>query len=181
VIKKVKKSSATTKKSKPQKTIHPLFKVGIAIIVLLIGAGLVYSTMLFKNSDYEQQGFITCNEDNTVCEESKHIHAEIEVSYCGEQIQFPKENGDTGKQHTHKERNKIHWHARIPIEPETKIYIDSTPRKLVSFFEQMGMTPPFSCPTNPNPDVEVIVNNNVQLEGLDYVWQEGDNIHVTIK
>ena len=180
MVKKTKKSSVAVKK-KPNSRKRPLLSVIIVVLVLIVGGFFVYSALSFKNSNYEQHGFITCNPENTVCEESKHIHAEIEVSLCREDIQFPKEKGDTGKQHTHKERNKIHWHARLSLDPETKTYIDDTPRRLTAFFEQMDMTFPTSCPDNPTPQLIVRVNNEERPEGLDYVWQEGDDILVRVE
>lgn len=147
-------------------------------MVLVLFAFLAYSVLAFKNSSYEAQGFITCNAENTVCEESKHIHADIEVSMCGTSIVFPKEKGDTGKQHTHKERNKIHWHANAGIDPVSHEYLDPSPRMLSAFFEQMETPIPTVCNGKP---AYVQVRANGQPQDINYVWQDGDTIHVIVE
>ncbi len=144
--------------------------------IAIVGA-LIYFAVSFKNSTYEQTGFITCNEQNTSCEESKHIHADIAVSICGQSIQFPKEKGDTQKQHTHKERNKIHWHARITVDPITRQYLDSSPRILYAFFEQMNTPIPTTCNGKP-ATTQIFVNNSPQT--INYVWDDGDAIRVIV-
>jgi hypothetical protein len=151
-------------------------------IATLAGVGIIgvlaYSVMMFQSSSYEKQGFITCNAENTVCEESKHIHADVHVTLCSNVINFPKEKGDTGKQHTHKERNKIHWHARINVDPVAQSYIDASPRRLSAFFEQMETPIPTTCNGKPAA-VQVLANGQAQT--MDYVWSDGDLIHVIVE
>lgn len=154
--------------------------IGIAICILI--GFLAYSVISFKQSTYEAQGFITCDEGNTVCEESKHIHADIEVSICGKAIIFPKEKGNTDKQHTHKERNKIHWHARIPVDPqEYATYIDPSPRTLGAFMQQMELSIPATCGSLNRAQTRVEVNGATHNDGMSYVWQDGDIIHVIVE
>ena len=180
MTKKIKRSAAKHK-VEPNTLKRTLLTIIAVILVFIVLGFFAYSTVLFKNSNYEQRGFITCNKENTICEESKHIHADIEVSFCGKDIQFPKETDNTYKQHTHKERNKLHWHARISLDPETQTYIDATPRRLAAFFEQMNTPIPTSCPSNPTPSVSVKVNDKEETEAFDYIWQDGDRIHVIVE
>lgn len=172
-----KKPTKRVQKSSSHRLVTAL---GLIATIIVVGL-LAYSTYAFKNSTYEQEGFITCDTEGAYCEESKHIHADIEVSLCGEEIQFPKKKGHTDKQHTHKERNKIHWHARIPVDPQAHTYVDPAPRQLARFFEQMELSLPTSCPTNATPTTTVTVNDKNTEEGLDYVWQDGDVIHVIVE
>lgn len=176
-----KRHQQKTTKRVQKSSSHRLVTAALLLVALTILGFLAYSAYSFKNSTYEQEGFITCDTQGAYCEESKHIHADVEVSLCGEEIQFPKEKGHTDKQHTHKERNKIHWHARIPVDPQTRDYVDPEPRRLVRFLEQMELPIPASCPTNASPTTTVSVNGEHNEEGLDYVWQDGDVIHVIVE
>jgi hypothetical protein len=179
VIKKKTAKSPIKKKVLHKRNFPLVILIGVLLLVLFGFLG--YSVLTFQNSEYEQQGFITCNNEKTKCEESKHIHADIDVSLCGEHIQFAKESGNTDKQHTHKERNKIHWHARIPIDSQSQRYIDDSPRRLKEFFKQLSVEIPTTCPNNPNPTMTMTVNDIEQSEQLNYVWQDGDFIKIIVQ
>lgn len=149
-------------------------------LAILIATFLGYSVFTYQNSDQEQEGFFTCSKDGKTCEISRHIHSEIEMNVCGEEIIFPKEKGNTSKQHTHKEKNKIHWqHESMPVDPITREPLDKTPLTISAFLEQMEHNFPNSCPNNNSPKIEVSVNGKIIKDGLNYVWKDADIISVS--
>ncbi|MDO8583238.1 MAG: hypothetical protein Q7R51_01800 [bacterium] len=163
-----------TKKKKRKCFTTPLF---VLIIILIIGF-LGYSVFTYQNSQQEQEGFFTCSKDGKTCEISRHIHSEIEMSVCGEEIIFPKEKGNLNKQHTHKEKNRLHWHARIKVDPITRKPLDQTPLNLASFLEQMEYKFPEACPSNSSSQLKVYVNGQFAEDKLNYIWKDADKISV---
>ncbi|MBI2195614.1 MAG: hypothetical protein HYU48_01045 [Candidatus Levybacteria bacterium] len=154
------------------------FVLGL-ISSLILSAILGYSVFQFQNSEQEEEGFLACDKEGKVCELAQHIHADIGVSICGENINFSKEKGGSG-QHTHKELNKIHWEARIKVDKETRKPLDPTPMMLKSFFEEMEQEIPQSC--NGEKAVTTVAVNGVKTElGLNYVWADGDIIEVVVE
>ena len=140
--------------------------------------GLAYSAIVFKRSKQEEEGFFVCNQDGSVCELSQHIHSDIEVSTCGEDVDFEREEGRIDELHTHKEKDKIHWHDRLKVDPKTREPIEPSRSTIKAFFAQMDYELPSRCPNNSNPELEVTVNGLPAEAGLDYTWVDGDQITV---
>lgn len=172
------KKKPVSKKIKHKKFQFSPLTLLISVIILGVAGYLGYTVYEYNKSEQEKEGFFACNEDGSVCELSQHIHADIDLSACGEEIIFPKEAGRTDEQHTHKETNLMHWHARLVVDPETKQPIDPTRRKISAFLKQMNYEFPSSCETNKKPSLSVTVNGENELQGLDYVWQDGDKIGI---
>lgn len=149
------------------------------MLIIALIALLGFSVYSYQTSNQEREGFFACNNDGTICELSQHIHADIEMSVCGEKIEFEKEKGNVNLQHTHKETNKIHWHARISVDPKTKEPLDPTPRAIAAFLDQMEYEFPKSCSNNQNPILDVFINDEPTDPGLNYVWKDGDKITVS--
>jgi len=153
-------------------------------LLVLIGIGFVgwygYSAYSqYKDSDYEVQGFLVCNPDKTICENSQHIHAYIEVNVCGKEVKFEKEKGRVDMQHTHKELNRIHWHARERVDPITLEPLDSKPRQLLSFLEQMEFEIPSSC-DGKSTYSSLYVNGEFEQDGITYIWKDGDVLKLEV-
>lgn len=108
---------------------------------------------------------------------------------CGDLRWFDLEEGKLGEQHTHKDRNRIHFHERLRVTPDTYEVIDQTLLKLRNFmqnmepgfdgtclFEQCVGTP---CPGSDTPGTfRVIVNGEEHPEKFNYVMKEGDDIEI---
>jgi len=154
--------------------------LGIIVIIALAGF-LIFSVYSYRSSEQEKEGFFTCSQDGKVCDLSQHIHAQIEVSVCGEKITFPKEKGGLNKAHTHKERNKIHWHERMQVDPITREPLNRAPLKISSFLKQINYKFPNRCSNNSSPILSVTVNGSEASEKLDYAWKDGDAIIIEYK
>lgn len=166
---------ATKKKIKSH---HHYLRDGVIILIIAVFGFLGYSAFQFQNSEQESEGFFACNKDNTVCELSAHIHAELEMNACGEEVFFSREEGRVDEMHTHKEKNLLHFHTSIKVDPKTR---EPLPEELfrssiAGFFVQMEYELPDNCVSNPNPELDVTVNN--QPSNLDHIWADGDVITI---
>ena len=175
MIKKIKKGQKS-----PKKIFSPLYILGILLITALAGF-LIFSAYSYQNSEQEKEGFFACSQDGKICELSQHVHAQIEVNVCGEKITLSKEKGELNKTHTHKEKDKIHWHEKMQVDPATREPLDSTPLKISSFLQQMNYEFPDKCSDNSNPMLSVTVNGSEASEKLDYTWKDGDDIIIEYK
>lgn len=175
-------SKKKTAKTSKRKQVFPgklPFILGL-VFSLILAAILGYSVFQYQNSQEEAEGFFTCDKEGKVCELSQHIHADIDAVFCGEKINFPKEKGSLDLQHTHKELNLIHWHARVRVDPITRKPVDSTPMMLREFFKQVEQEIPTEC-RGQDAATTVLVNGVTKEEGLDYIWADGDKIEVVIE
>ncbi len=174
-----KRKTARISKKRKSSFKKPLFVLGL-IFSLVIAVVLGYSAFQYQNSEQEADGFFTCDKTGKVCELSQHIHGNIDVTICEEEVNFSKEKGSLGGQHTHKELDLIHWHTSIKVDPATRKPIDLTPIMLKSFFESMEQEIPQSC--NGKAAQTAVMVNDVKTDlGLDYVWEDGDRINVIIQ
>jgi len=173
-----KAKKTVSKKPPKKKNSLPIITIIIAVVALAILGFMGYSVYTYYQSEQEKEGFFACNQDGTVCELSQHIHADIDVTVCGKEIIFPKEAGRTDEQHTHKETNLMHLHARLKVDPQTKEPLNPTRRQVQAFLDQMDFQFPDTCPDNPNPTMTVYVNDIESSESLDYVWVDGDRIEI---
>ncbi|MBI4091231.1 GAP family protein, partial [candidate division WWE3 bacterium] len=162
-------------------------KAAIIAAVLLAIVGLSYSIYIVYTSGAAQTGVVVCTSASE-CYWSAHIHAEVTINICGEEsYRFPVEKGPLNEPHTHEEKNLIHFHERLLIDPQTKEILDPTPLTLDAFFDNMEVA--FSesevldkkngdlC-NNQQGTVKMIVNGMPRAEFGDYIWKDGDKIKI---
>lgn len=175
--------------------------VAFGVVLIVFVGGGYYAVTQFEESNAEQEGIITCGDD--FCEKSVHIHADLSVSACGEEIDIPKNSGSVTEQHTHSEENYMHIHVTYAVDPDTYEVLESElPRLYIkNFFENIEI--PFSsspatlgnytegdtCPdgsvlapedltlTVTNKEGVTSVNPTMPIEH--YIWQDGDDITIT--
>ncbi|MBI4080153.1 MAG: hypothetical protein HY430_00075 [Candidatus Levybacteria bacterium] len=168
-------------KKKRAKKQSPVVKLIYVTVIIIIIALLGYSVYAFKSSEENYQEFFICNNENTVCESSKHVHADITMHVCGKNVFLPKDAGRLDHQHTHKEQNKIHWHARLRVDPKTRKPLDSSLLTTRAFLHEINYALPQSCMDNATPSLRVFVNGKEKAEGLEYIWTDNDQIIVEYK
>lgn len=177
-------SPSSSKKAAPKSS--PIKFLGYAIALALIGY-IVYSVFVYLGSVETTEEFLVCDEG--VCIKSFHIHVEIEPMICGELKWFSLEHGMLEEQHTHKDRNRIHFHERLRVTPDTYEVIDTTLLTLRNFMGNMepgfdgtcslGQCEGTPCPGSDTPgSFSVIVNGEERPEKWDYVWKNGDDIEI---
>jgi len=98
-----------------------LIKYFLSVLLL---AGLAYGIW------YSVEQYNLAKENITVCSDSgcirtMHIHSDIDITLCGEKIVLPRETGPLNGLHTHKEKNYLHFHDKIPlVSGENKLTFD---------------------------------------------------------
>lgn len=119
----------------------------------------------------------TVGEGQEVCFWTAHIHATLDLIYCGVKQDLPKDKGDLRGPHTHKEPNKMHSpHSPQKVEPTTKDFLDPTPLTVKGFLDAMEIDTKTPCPRSSSSSAAVTVNE--QLKNLDYIWKDGDKLEV---
>lgn len=160
-------------------------------VILFILLGLLFSWAQYYKEGAEQ-GIIICKSE-TECEIAMHVHAYLDVTICGEEIAFPAETGDLSMVHTHKERNKLHWHDIEAADPITQEVIDPYELTLEAFFEQMGeefkdgcimgmCEGVDTCPGSDSPGtITMTVEGQPSTEFEKYYWQDEESITLSFE
>lgn len=158
------------------------------VIVFLIAVYIMYSVWVYLRSVETTEEFLVCTGDE--CVKSFHIHSSVEPIICGELKWFGLEHGELGEQHTHKERNLIHFHERLRVALDTYEIIDYSPLQLRNFIGNMeressdgvclfGVCEGDACEGSDTPGrFRVIVNGQEREEKWDYIWKDGDTIKI---
>lgn len=120
----------------------------------------------------------TCQPENVPPEKQKcywtaHIHMTLTLTANGQKQDLSFEEGELQEGHTHAEKDKIHWHATLPVDPKTKQVTDYSSLKLKVVLDEFKTD-------YQDKKVTVVVNGETKLEGLDYIWQDGDRIDIAI-
>lgn len=111
--------------------------------------------------------------DKQKCYYTAHPHFTLNLQVNGQKQDLPFEKGDLQKPHTHAEKNKIHWHATLSVDPQSKKVTDYSPLKLSAVLDELGVQ-------YQGKNVIVVVNNQAKPVEIDYIWQDGDAIEIAI-
>ncbi|MBI3289977.1 hypothetical protein HYZ78_01115 [Candidatus Microgenomates bacterium] len=114
----------------------------------------------------------TCQADK--CFYTAHLHFNLEVFTSGQKQKLPFEKGDLEVSHTHAEEDLIHWHATLPVDPQTQQVTDWSALKLKVILDEFGIN-------YQDKKVTVLVNGQERTEGLEYIWQDGNKMEVRIE
>jgi len=154
-------------------TLQKIIKYILILIVLSwLGYGIWYS---IEQYNLTQENITVCG--NNGCIRTMHIHSDIHLTICGQKINFPRETGPLSGLHTHKEKNYLHFHDKVPlVSGEPKIMFDKR-LTLAELFEVFKLDPAQICgrPTE-NLSLNILVNDLPVPEGLLYMWSDGDDI-----
>ncbi|MBI4176098.1 MAG: GAP family protein [Candidatus Aenigmarchaeota archaeon] len=158
----------------------------LSLVVLGI-MGLVYSLYITQTSGAAAQGITVCVSPEE-CYWTAHVHTEVDVEICGEDIRLPIETGRLDRPHTHEEKNLIHWHDRLPMDPATKRILNTEPLTLGAFFDELQV--PLSetqvmdkengdlCPNGQPGTLKAFVNGAPAEDIREYVWKDGDKVAI---
>ncbi len=174
------------KKEKP----HLLsVKTIAAIVVTLLVFGLIgFSVQRYyeKTSEAGEREFFCAGEE---CFVTMHIHSEVDFDLCGEYFDLGKEEAALEEVHTHKEKNKLHWHAPLPADPQTQEIIDYSNLTLEHTFASLGRTLNSTCfeqwcsgniCKGKTTAFNIVVNGVQRTEKEKYVWSDGDKILIKL-
>lgn len=159
------------------KRAHFYTVAGVIAIIIVAATGL-YFYRQYKESGFEQEGFVVCNKEG-ICEKSVHVHATLNVSICQERKNLPKETGRLTRVHTHKEKNLLHFHERLRISPKTNEPINPEPLTIKAALQELKIRLPDKCPDGKPGKLKLTVNGETQEKIPDYIWKDGDKIELT--
>ncbi len=167
------------------------FRVVPLLVGVAIGAGavgLAYSLGVYYQGGGER-GFVVCTAQG--CDLAVHWHSELEMSACGKPYHLPLERGDLNRQHTHKEQDRLHFHAVIKTNEAGSELLEPEKLRLGELFDQLKLR--FTktcflehCTGDPCPDgrpgaLTVTVNGVPNPDLSDYVWKDGDTIRIAFE
>ncbi|MBI4146033.1 hypothetical protein HY489_01705 [Candidatus Woesearchaeota archaeon] len=156
-------------------------------LAILAAAYIAYSVWYYLSTAEKVEEFEVCYVDK--CIKTFHAHADITIDLCGKKMSLPLEHGPLEGPHTHKERNLMHFHERLPYEPTTGKLLEDRPLRLETFMKEFKI--PFNetcianyCNGNACPDgkegvVRMMVNQDQTFAYQKYVWKDGDEIIIT--
>lgn len=142
-----------------------------SMIWVIIGSIVAILALALRYGPNLSQGVITC--EGQECLKAGHFHAQVAMTICGVPQQFPSEGGVLSGQHTHKESGKVHWHSTAPVDGAEQALTIS--RMLTDF--SIGV--PAQCTGKPTTTT-VVAGGRATPDGLQYSWEDGDSIEVTV-
>lgn len=153
-------------------------KLSNLLIIVFVLLGLVGFFIVASRFGEGEKG-VTSQKPITTCQGNRcfytsHPHFHLKLNVAGKQQDLPFEKGNLQKSHTHAEKNTIHWHATLPVDPNNKQVIDWSPLKLAVVLDEIAII-------YQGKSVKVMVSGQEKREGLDYVWQDGDDVEITIQ
>jgi len=169
-----------------EKKRSPWLWVGYAIAIIVLGY-IAYSVYYYLSTAEKVEEYEVCA--NGRCVKTFHIHMETKFDICGKNINLPLEHGSLEKSHTHKERNYMHFHERLPYDQASGQLLDTTPLQLNSLMNEFDIR--FndrcvaeycngdSCPDGKPGTIRMFVNEQPNTEFDKYVWKDGDEILIT--
>lgn len=154
------------------------------LLIVFVVAGLIaffYIGNRFSGGEggvTTEKPITTCQPENAPPDKQKcyytaHPHFTLKLMVNGQKQDLSFEKGDLQKPHTHADKNKIHWHATLPVDSMTKKITDYSPLKLKAVLDEFGIN-------YQGKKVMVVVNNQAKPDGLEYIWQDEDMIEVTL-
>ena len=154
--------------------------IHLIFILLLVGvAVLLYYSVLEYMEQSEATGITICKEGE--CIKTLHIHSDITFDLCGRSTTLPREGAELAGLHTHKEKNFLHFHDRVEVDPVTQEQRFDKRLSLREILEMFDLTPDKYC-GGPGPFETIFtVNGEVLGDGLDYNWKDGDDLHLIFK
>ena len=170
-----------------KKSVKYLKIIGYIAATVILGY-IAYSVWYYTSNAEEIDSFEVCYDDH--CVKTFHIHYYLNFDICGKDISLPKEHGPLDGPHTHKEYNYIHFHERLPYDPQTKELLDVTPLKISETMKHFNIVFNSTCIDGKcNGDlcnghsgqVKMFANGKEISEFENYIWRDEEKILIAFK
>lgn len=106
--------------------------------------------------------------ETQTCFWTAHVHAMVKVFKGSPETAVGFEQGVLEGEHTHAEKNKLHWHGLIPVDSKTKEVKDWSPLMVSNIQKDLKL----SIDGAPK-----FIANGKDVESS-YIWQDGDTIEI---
>lgn len=112
---------------------NKLSNILILVFVAVLFVGVFYMTSILREREEKirsESPIVFCvppqaQPENQECFFTTHVHYHITLIENGTEKTLPFENGPLERFHTHFEKNKVHWHSLMPVDPETKEHLET--------------------------------------------------------
>jgi hypothetical protein len=168
-----------------------LLLVGFAVGGIVAAFGVARFFRSEEENVRSQAPIIFCQPQDAPPEQQQcffasHIDVYVTLKIWGEEKTLPFEQGDLTKSHLHAQKNKVHWHSLIPVDPRKKLLENHGPLTLGQLFEDLGI--PFDRdrilgvkngdvgPSGKPGVLKMFVNGQPNDQFRDYVRQPNDHI-----
>ena len=158
----------------------------IYFVIVIVVAYFAYSIYTYYRTGVS--GIVVCNPDGECIATGNDIHAYLDVEICGIKTYFPLEAGSVEGQHTHKERNKLHWHSKLSIDEKTGEILDKEAMKIGNFFDSIDYRFTKSCigdycngdrcAGGEEGKLRMWVNGKETKAMREYSWKDDDEIKI---
>lgn len=147
----------------------------ILTTVVIAVAGFFWLARFFGSGESveSEKPTVICKPQNVPSEQQQcfwtaHIHATVKVFKNHQEQSVSFEQGNLENGHTHSEKNKLHWHGLIPVDPKTRELTDRSALQI----DKIPANLKLAFAGQPN----FMVNGKSVTPS--YIWQDGDNIEV---
>lgn len=148
-------------------------------VVVLMGIGVLGYGLWYQTTAKPDEDFVACQDGQ--CLWSSHIHAELHITACGEELPLAKEEGELEGLHTHKEDHRLHWHQTVEVtDAQSKMPIDPAVLTIRQSLADLDLTLP-ECQPGKEAVVRGVVNGQPDGDILDYRWADGDVIELVVE
>lgn len=160
----------------------------VLLLALVLGGFLLYSVARFRQTGVQRTGLTTCVEGR--CFLTMHIHALVRAEVCGQPLTLPSFKGPLSGAHTHSEKNVLHWHDKLEVDPESREPRDLSPLALGAVFQNLAI--PLSetrlrdkengdaCPDSGSGTLKLFVNGEPQENIPGTVWKDRDIVDLIL-
>ena len=163
------------------------------IITFLVLVAVGYGYDVYHQSKTET--IVECPSADR-CNVFQHIHTYVDIYTCGDSqsYHFPVQAGGAALQHTHHEENRVHWHEKLLLNPDTLSLEDSEKhkRQLGDFFDRTetsftdadgkicvnGKCDGETCPDGKEGKWIISVDGALSNQWRDYIWRDEEHVKI---
>ena len=147
----------------------------ILLVVIATILGFFWLANFFGNGEKTQseKSLVICQPQNAPPEQQKcnwtaHIHFHLTVFKGSQEIPIDFEQGDLPGMHTHAEKNLVHWHGLIPVDPKNKEVTDWLALQVQKIVTDLKLS---------QEGAPKFIVNGKEVEPS-YIWKDGDIIEI---
>jgi hypothetical protein len=147
----------------------------IIVLVIVAVAGFFWLANFLGSGEKaeSEKPALICKPQNAPPEKQEcfwtaHIHFHLQAFKGLEELPIGFEQGDLRGIHNHADKNLVHWHGLIPVDPKTKEVTDWSAFEVQKISSDLKLSP--------ERKPKFIVNG--QEVAPVYVWKDGDHIEI---